>query len=54
MHLVGFIIRIYHDVRSSECQKLIVYVSQSVHISVFKDEEAGPLLGNPNKIEPKM
>ena len=25
MHLVGFIIRIYHDARSSECQKLCLF-----------------------------
>jgi len=25
MHLVGFIIRIYHDARSSECQTLIYF-----------------------------
>jgi len=27
MHLVGFIIRIYHDARSSECQFYPVYVT---------------------------
>ena len=39
MHLVGFIIRIYHDARSSECQKSHAQVSSNFMNSV-------PILSN--------
>jgi len=34
MHLVGFIIRICHDVRSSECQMLMVCSSVSLYLQI--------------------
>ena len=41
MHLVGFIIRIYHDARSSECQNTntkIVYCLASRNLSHNEEE----------------
>jgi len=32
VHLVGFIIRICHDVRSSECQKPVVLIWQEAQL----------------------
>ena len=39
MHLVGFIIRIYHDARSSECQILRSHEGL-YHVGVFHSERA--------------
>ena len=35
MHLVGFIIRIYHDARSSECQKNISCVLKDTLCTIY-------------------
>jgi len=36
VHLVGFIIRIYHDARSSECQKS-AFIVRTVHPDNLKE-----------------
>jgi hypothetical protein len=35
VHLVGFIIRIYHDARSSECQILSIIFQRAVFLSII-------------------
>jgi len=32
VHLVGFIVRIYHDARSSECQMKVSFMTKYVQI----------------------
>jgi hypothetical protein len=48
VHLVGFIIRIYHDARSSECKIyiLVIYTMQyNVFISTFRRNVLSPFSG---------
>jgi len=37
VHLVGFIVRVYHDARSSECQTRKLHLIVSVFCSVTKE-----------------
>jgi len=50
MHLVGFIIRIYHDARSSECQMNIILCNVRP-LSRGHDKAFNILQGNRKKLE---
>jgi len=49
VHLFGFIIRIYRDIRSSECQKLYIlaHCGRVTQICVFNTAKLGTSASSP-------